>query len=75
MLAHEMKNPLASIKCLSAHLARRCSLDAKTVERLEVVSSEADRLESIVDGFLSLSRGLGELAVEPRRGSSRSRTG
>jgi len=59
MLAHEMKNPLASIKCLSAHLARRCSLDDKTVERLEVVSSEADRLESIVDGFLSLSRGLG----------------
>ncbi len=67
MLAHEMKNPLASIKCLSAHLARRCSLDDKTVERLEVVSSEADRLESIVDGFLSLSRGLGELAVSRQR--------
>ena len=67
LLAHEMKNPLASIKCLSAHLARRCSLDDKTVERLEVVSSEADRLESIVDGFLSLSRGLGELTVERER--------
>ncbi|HET6147876.1 MAG TPA: HAMP domain-containing sensor histidine kinase [Polyangia bacterium] len=63
-LAHEMKNPLASIKCLSAHLARGCSLDAKTVERLEVVSAEADRLESIVDGFVSLSRGLGELTVQ-----------
>ena len=67
MLAHEMKNPLASIKCLSAHLARRCSLDDKTVERLEVVSSEADRLESIVDGFVSLSRGLGELVVSRER--------
>ena len=67
MLAHEMKNPLASIKCLSAHLARRCSLDDKTVERLEVVSSEAVRLESIVDGFLSLSRGLGELVVKRER--------
>src|SRR4051812_28851489 len=66
-LAHEMKNPLASIKCLSAHLARGCSLDARTVERLEVVSAEADRLESIVDGFLSLSRGLGELEVESMR--------
>src|SRR6185369_2870957 len=66
-LAHQMKNPLASIKCLSAHLARGCSLDARTVERLEVVSSEADRLESIVDGFLSLSRGLGALTVEPAR--------
>lgn len=66
-LAHEMKNPLASIKCLSAHLARGCSLDAKTVERLEVVSTEADRLESIVDGFLSLSRGLGDLSVQRAR--------
>jgi signal transduction histidine kinase len=66
-LAHEMKNPLASIKCLSAHLARRSSLDAKTVERLEVVSTEADRLESIVDGFLSLSRGLGDLSVQRAR--------
>jgi signal transduction histidine kinase len=66
-LAHEMKNPLASIKCLSAHLARGCSLDARTVSRLQVVSAEADRLESIVDGFLSLSRGLGELTVERAR--------
>ena len=66
-LAHQMKNPLASIKCLSAHLARGCSLDAKTVQRLEVVSSEADRLESIVDGFLSLSRGLGDLSLERMR--------
>jgi len=66
-LAHEMKNPLASIKCLSAHLARGCSLDAKTVERLEVVSAEADRLELIVDGFVSLSRGLGDLTLQRTR--------
>jgi signal transduction histidine kinase len=66
-LAHEMKNPLASIKCLSAHLARGCSLDGRVVERLEVVTAEADRLEAIVDGFLSMSRGLGELNLEPIR--------
>jgi signal transduction histidine kinase len=66
-LAHEMKNPLASIKCLSAHLARGCSLDRRIVERLEVVTAEADRLESIVDGFLSMSRGLGELSLEAIR--------
>jgi signal transduction histidine kinase len=66
-LAHEMKNPLASIKCLSVHLARGCSLDPRTVARLEVVSAAADRLEAIVDGFLSLSRGLGELEVEATR--------
>lgn len=63
-LAHEMKNPLASIKALSAHLAHCPTLDSRTVERLEVVSTEADHLEAIVDGFLSLSRGLGELQVE-----------
>jgi signal transduction histidine kinase len=66
-LAHEMKNPLASIKCLSAHLARGCSLDGRIVERLEVVTAEADRLEAIVDGFRSMSRGLGELSPEPIR--------
>jgi signal transduction histidine kinase len=67
-LAHEMKNPLASIKCLSAHLARGCSsLDRPIVERLEVVASEADRLESIIDGFLSMSRGLGELSLTATR--------
>ena len=66
-LAHQMKNPLASIKCLSAHLARGCSLDARTVQRLEVVSAEADRLESIVDGFVSLSRGLGDLTLQRAR--------
>lgn len=66
-LAHDMKNPLASIKALSAHLAHCPTLDPRTVERLEVVSSEADHLEAIVDSFLSLSRGLGELVVEPLR--------
>ena len=62
-LAHEMKNPLASIKALSAHLARCPTLDPRTVKRLEVVSTEADRLESIVDSFISLSHGLGELKL------------
>jgi signal transduction histidine kinase len=66
-LAHEMKNPLASIKALSAHLARCPTLDARTVKRLEVVSTEADRLESIVNSFISLSHGLGELRLAPVR--------
>jgi two-component system sensor histidine kinase HydH len=65
-LAHELKNPLASIKCLSAHLAR-CQLDPKTVERLGVVSSEADRMEAIVDGFAGLSSGLADLKLAPTR--------
>ncbi|MCL2776875.1 MAG: HAMP domain-containing histidine kinase [Polyangiaceae bacterium] len=59
-LAHEVKNPLAAIKGLSTHVARNAT-DAKVKERLAIVSAEAERLQGIVEGFLSFSRGLGEL--------------
>jgi signal transduction histidine kinase len=59
-LAHEVKNPLAAIKGLSTHMARN-STDPKAAERLAIVAAEADRLQSIVDGFLSFSRGLDDL--------------
>ena len=65
-VAHEVKNPLAAIKALSTHLARN-SADAKIAERLGIVASEADRLQSIVDGFLTFSRGLGDLRLEAVR--------
>jgi signal transduction histidine kinase len=61
-LAHEVKNPLAAIKGLSVHMSRNTS-DPKTAERLAIVAAEADRLQAIVDGFLSFSRGLDELNV------------
>jgi signal transduction histidine kinase len=61
-LAHEVKNPLAAIKGLSTHMARGAS-DAKTAERLGIVAQEADRLQSIVDGFLGFTRGLDDLRV------------
>jgi signal transduction histidine kinase len=63
-LAHEVKNPLAAIKGLSTHMARNAT-DPKTAERLAIVATEADRLQSIVDGFLSFSRGLDDLKVTP----------
>jgi len=52
-MAHEMKmkNPLASIKCLSAHMARGCSLDVRTVAARGRGRREATRLESIGAGF------------------------
>jgi signal transduction histidine kinase len=65
-LAHEVKNPLAAIKGLSTHMARNAT-DPKTAERLAIVAAEADRLQSIVDGFLSFSRGLDDLNVGPTR--------
>ncbi len=63
-LAHEVKNPLAAIKGLSTHMARNAT-DPKTAERLAIVAGEADRLQSIVDGFLSFSRGLDDLKCAP----------
>jgi signal transduction histidine kinase len=63
-LAHEVKNPLAAIKGLSTHMARNAA-DPKTAERLAIVAAEADRLQSIVEGFLSFSRGLDDLNVAP----------
>jgi signal transduction histidine kinase len=65
-LAHEVKNPLAAIKGLSTHMARSAT-DPKTAERLAIVAAEADRLQSIVDGFLSFSRGLDDLNVAPMK--------
>lgn len=65
-LAHEVKNPLAAIKGLSTHVARQAE-DPKVKERLELVAGEAQRLQEIVDGFLSFSRGLDELHLGPTR--------
>jgi signal transduction histidine kinase len=63
-LAHEVKNPLAAIRGLSTHLARNAT-DERVKERLTMVAAEAERLQSIVDGFLSFSRGLDELSIAP----------
>jgi signal transduction histidine kinase len=63
-LAHEVKNPLAAIKGLSVHMAGTAT-DPKTAERLSIVAAEADRLQSIVDGVLSFSRGLEVLQLGP----------
>ncbi|HVH44991.1 MAG TPA: ATP-binding protein [Labilithrix sp.] len=65
-LAHEVKNPLAAIKGLSQHMARSAD-DAKMKERLTIVAAEAERLQEIVDGFLSFSRGLDDLNVAPTK--------
>ena len=65
-MAHEVKNPLAAIKGLSTHMARQAT-DPKTAERLAIVAAEAERLQGIVEGFLSFSRGLDDLNLGPTR--------
>ncbi len=62
-LAHEVKNPLAAIRGMSAHVCSNVQ-DEKLRERLGLVKTEAERLQQIVDGFLSFSRGLEDLKIE-----------
>ncbi len=62
-VAHELKNPLASIKGL-CQLVARTPESERTQERLAVVSSEISRMETILREYLSFSRPLEDLKAE-----------
>ncbi len=59
-VAHELKNPLASIKGL-CQLVARTPESERTQERLSVVASEISRMETILNEYLSFSRPLEDL--------------
>ena len=62
-VAHELKNPLASIKGL-CQLVARTPESERTQERLAVVASEIERMQTILDEYLSFSRPLEDLRPE-----------
>jgi two-component system sensor histidine kinase HydH len=65
-LAHELRNPLGSIKGSADLLARTASHnDPMAKELAEIISSEVDRTNSLVTRFLDFARPL-----EPRRESA-----
>ncbi len=61
-LAHELKNPLSAIKSL-AQLELRSVTDPKSQKRLEVMFSEAERMQALLKDYLSFARPIAELNV------------
>lgn len=68
-VAHDIRNPLNSIKLLSSHTEDMVgdSAQAESAQRqLQTIRNEVDRLEEIVSSFLSLAKDR-ELEPEPTR--------
>lgn len=62
-LAHELKNPLASIQGLSALMAKRLPEGSKEAEQMGVLLSEVKRMGATLDEFLNFSRPVTGLAL------------
>jgi signal transduction histidine kinase len=63
-LSHELKNPLAAIKAL-AQIWSRAADDPEEREQLGTIVSEAERMRLILEEYLSFSRPLEKLRLQP----------
>ncbi len=55
-LAHEIRNPLASIRLVSDNLHDTLGQSAPESEYLDILRKEVERLNSVVEGYLSMTR-------------------
>ena len=63
-VAHELKNPLASISALVT-LTSRSATVVRDRERLEVARGEIERMERTIHDYLTLARPLADVALAP----------
>lgn len=64
-VAHDVRNPLNTIKLLTGHVTdklRETPQSDSTVKQLDTIRNEVNRIENIVSGFLSLAK---ERSLEP----------
>ena len=66
-LAHELKNPLASIQGLSALVERKLPAGSKEKEQMGVLVGEVKRMGTTLDEFLNFSRPATGLSTRPLR--------
>ncbi|MBA4390801.1 MAG: hypothetical protein C0399_07670 [Syntrophus sp. (in: bacteria)] len=63
-LAHEIRNPLSSVKMNSQIILKNSALDGNDKRRIEIVVSEISRLEGILNEMLDFARPV-KLKFEP----------